>query len=148
MTSWKSWSRKLGLGIAVATSAIASCGYYALAENTEKSYPPAQSAFNMLHLKSLSSDGPANNPSLDKIYIRVAGQTWGPYPINPRNDAPLDINICFNNTLTVDLFSQVNQENPEFVGEKPVLPPLPLEFGDPNRIDYTMNYEIVPGGCN
>lgn len=144
--SWKNWRWKLGLGIAVATSAIAS-GYYALAVQIQV---PME---NRLRLISITSDASANNPSPGKIYVNIQEkkQTSGPYPINPGQEVPLGIDVCFQNTLTVKLFDQVNEEKPQFIDQKPVsiisVPPLVFE-GKGNGVRYTLNYQIVPFGCS
>ncbi|WP_414586718.1 hypothetical protein [Scytonema sp. PCC 10023] len=165
--SWKNWSWKLGLGIAVATSAICSCGYYAMAENTKTPFPliswtlgrpkvqinpPVPWGANKLRFKSIRSDAPANNSSSGKIYIYIQDYnvTSDPYPINPGQEVQLGMDICFNNTLTVELDYQINQEEPQIVGHKPVSSSSssPLVFdGISNGAPYTLNYEVVPGGC-
>jgi hypothetical protein len=165
--SWKNWSWKLGLGIAVAMSAISSCGYYAMAENTKRPFPliswtlgrpkfepvpPTRQGANILRFKSIRSDAPANNSSSGKIYIYIQDYnvTSDPYPINPGKEVSLGMDICFNDTLTVELDHQVNQEEPQIVGYKPVssYSSLPLVFdGISNGAPYTLKYEIVRGGC-
>lgn len=155
--SWKSWSWKLGLGIAVATSAIASCGYYALAEDTETPFAPLAEldqtpTKNLLQLTSLTSDASVSNVS---VRIKETGDKSGPYTINPGNPIPLNMNSCFKNTVTVQL---VNTEgNPtssktRIVGQQavaigqytPSLPPM--TFTD-DGINYTIQYRVVPAGC-
>ena len=160
--SWKNSSWKLGLGIAIATSAIASCGYYAKAQDTETPFligPPQQqirnqtAPTNLLQLTSLTSDAPVS-----KIYIRIkeTGASLGPYTMNPGNPIPLNMSSCFKNTVTVQL---VNTEgNPTsskigIVGQQAVAigqytqspPPLTFTRGG---INYTIQYQIVPSGCD
>ncbi|NEQ18909.1 MAG: hypothetical protein F6K28_02615, partial [Microcoleus sp. SIO2G3] len=142
--SWKSWSWKLGLGIAVATSAVF-CGYYALAENTqeilsdwelqspgEQPDEPGQPGEHILHLMSLTSDVPASN-----IYVRIkqTGATSGPYTLNPGNPVTLNIQSCFDMTVTVQLFYQVSPTSPrQFIGERTIgfgsSPPLVISGTD------------------
>lgn len=192
MTKSWNWSWKLGLRIAVVTSAfglavsqtLAPCGDYALAQESigiveswglkpnpiiDSDCPSAPgklcgqvpgvtsgastSGASKLRLKSISSDAFAYNPSLNKIYVHIkeAGLTWGPYPINPGEEVQLGIDKCFNNTLTVTLLYQNNEEKPQFVGEQPVSITyasslLPLVF-EGNNARYTLNYQIEPGDC-
>lgn len=159
--SWKHWSWKLGVVIAVVTSAIASCSYYAFAQNTkifpeierlrQQQEPQAPGGINKLRLKSIRLDAPANNPSPSKVwvYIQEKNHSSGPYTINPGTELPLSMDECFNDTLTVELDAQVNQKYPQIVGSRPVLAnsSLPLVFGNPNSTHYTLNYEIVSEGC-
>ena len=164
--SWKRWSWKLGLGIAVATSVISSCGYYAMAGNTKKPFllswtlgkflfqpvspNPNTGRTNKLRFKSIRSN--ANYPSSGKIYIYIqeSDVTSDPYPISSGKEVSLDMDICFNNTVTVEVHHQVNQEYPEIVGQKPVLnfSSSTLVFdGISKGAPYTLNYEVVPEGC-
>ena len=162
--SWKSSSWKLGLGIAVVTSAIASCGYYAVAQDTETPFPlqikrplkiqvdPGGKRGNLLQLTSLTSDAPVSNIS---VRIKETRAISGPYTINPGNPIPLNINSCFRNTLTVQL---VNTEgNPTssqigIVGQQAVAigqytpSPPPMTFKR-DGINYTIQYQVVPAGC-
>jgi len=160
--SWKSSSWKLGLGIAVVTSAIASCGYYALAQDTKTPFPilkkrpqqlPQTALTNLLQLTSLTSDAPVSNISLR---IKETGATSGPYTINPGNPIPLNMTSCFNNTVSVQLVGAVG--NPRvgrigIVGEQALAigqytqspPPLTFTRGG---INYTIQYQIVPSGCD
>ena len=163
--SWKSWSWKLGLGIAVVTSAIAS-GYYALAEDTETFFgiqqikpPGAQharyqpSTQNLLQLTSITSDVPVSN-----IYVRIkqTGVSSLPYTINPENPIPLNMSSCFHNTVTVQLLGLVGKPTNSkigIVGQQALgigqysLSPPPMTFTH-DGINYTIQYQIVPFGCS
>jgi hypothetical protein len=164
--SWKSLSWKLGLGIAVVTSAIASCGYYALAEDTEtpftlltKTPPGAQvydyqpSTQNLLQLTSITSDAPVSN-----IYVRIKeiGASLGPHTMNPGNPIPLNMSTCFKNTVSVQLVGTVgNPRVPRIgiIGEQGVaiaqyIPSLQEMTFTRDGINYTIQYQIVPFGCS
>ncbi|NEU74305.1 hypothetical protein PI95_017500 [Hassallia byssoidea VB512170] len=164
--SWKSWSWKLGLGIAVATSAIASCGYYAVAQDTETPFgieiktPPGAlshnyqpSTGNSLQLTSITSDAPVSN-----IYVRIkqTGVSSLPYTMNPGNPIPLDMSSCFHNTVTVQLLGLVgNPTVPRIgiIGQQTVAisqytqSPQEMTFTR-DGINYTIEYQIVPFGCS
>ncbi|MGI2905024.1 hypothetical protein [Tolypothrix sp. VBCCA 56010] len=167
--SWKSWSWKLGLGIAVVTSAIASCGYYAVAQDTETPFDiqiktppllrkggyhpdPGGRKGNLLQLTSITSDAPVSN-----VYVRIkeTGKISDPYTMNPGNPIPLDMKTCFKNTVSVQLVGTVS--NPiaseiGIIGEQTVAiaqyipPPQEMTFTD-DGINYTIEYQIVPSGC-
>jgi hypothetical protein len=161
--SWKSSSWKLGLGIAIATSAIASCGYYALAEDTEIPFriqiikPPGEQTDhtgtgNSLQLTSLTSDAPVSNVS---VSIKEIKASLGPYTMNPGDPIPLNMGSCFNNTVTVQLVGPVgNPRVPRIgiMGEQTVAisqytqSPPPMTFTRDGR-NYTIEYQIVPSGC-
>jgi hypothetical protein len=147
--SWKSWSWKLGLGIAVVTNAIASCGYYALAVPRPQS---GEGVGNLLRITSLTSDIPASNIF---VHVKETGDSSPLYTVNPGNPVPLNISKCSNDTsLTVQLFNQVNPKNFRLIDERKVstiqatLSPSLLGFQDlTNATTFTLNYEIMPGGC-
>jgi len=168
--SWKSSSWKLGLGIAVVTSAIASCGYYALAQDTKTPFslltktPPLQAPDqpdqsdpggkegNLLQLTSITSDASVSNIS---VRIKEIGASLGPYTMNPGNPIPLNMSTCFKNTVSVQLIGLVgNPRVPRtgIIGEQGVaiaqyIPSLQeMTFTD-NGINYTIQYQIVPSGC-
>jgi hypothetical protein len=124
--SWKSWGWKLGLGIAVVTSAIASCGYYAKAQDTQTPFdiqiktPPGAlhhsyqpSTQNLLQLTSITSDAPVSN-----IYVRIkeTGVSSLPYTMNPGNAIPLNMVSCFNNTVSVQLLGLVGKPTSSKIG--------------------------------
>lgn len=165
--SWKSWSWKLGLGIAVATSAIASCGYYAVAQDTETPFDIQEikplgaqlyhkvqpSTQNLLQLTSITSDAPVSN-----IYVRIkqTGVSSLPYTINPGDPIPLNMDSCFHNTVTVQLLGLVgNPRVPRIgiIGEQTVgisqytQSPQEMTFTR-DGINYTIQYQIVPFGCS
>jgi hypothetical protein len=165
--SWKSLSWKLGLGIAVATSAIGSCGYYAVAQDTEtpfdiqeikplgaQLYRYQPSTGNSLQLKSVTSDAPVSN-----IYVRIkeTGVSSLPYTMNPGNPIPVDdVSSCFHNTVTVQLLGLVgNPRVPRIgiIGEQTVgisqytQSPQEMTFTR-DGINYTIQYQIVPFGCS
>jgi len=159
--SWKNSSWKLGLGIAIATSAIAACGYYALAEDRETPFligPPQhqitnQTALtNLLQLTSLRSDASVSNIS---ARIKETGATSGPYTINSVNPIPLNMSTCFNNTVTVQLLGTVGNPTSSkigIVGQQALAigqyteSPPPMTFTR-NGIKYTIQYQIVPAAA-
>ncbi|BAY47725.1 hypothetical protein SAMD00079811_53440 [Scytonema sp. HK-05] len=150
--SWKSWSLKLGLGIAVATSAVF-CGNYVLAENTQEFlessgyYHPDW--VNLLRLTSLTSDVPASNVN---VKIKETGVNSGPYALNAGNPVTLNTFGCFGNTVTVQLYYQVSPTSPQqIIGERMITfnSSRSIEIRDTqNGANYTINYQITSSSGN
>jgi hypothetical protein len=114
---------------------------------------PGGKGGNLLQLTSLTSDARVSNIS---VRIKETRASLGPYTMNPGNPIPLNMSSCFKNTVTVQL---VNTEgNPisskiGIVGQQAVAigqytpSPPPMTFTR-NGINYTIQYQIVPSGCD
>ncbi|GAA6619549.1 hypothetical protein [Scytonema sp. NUACC26] len=107
-----------------------------------------------LLLKSIKRLSPPVDGSFVSVYLEISSpiEVFGPFNLDSSNEALLNIERCLQISLTLTLCQSINSGAREFINRQTVsitdvTSMTPLVFLGVNDVSYTLNYEILPGGC-